>query len=165
MTYTQLPKNRITFTDNLPLVPTKDLKIFKILDTDKYINELELELYFSIYKNCCFCTDPQIAELRRGGLVVNCSIYRQPNTHTITNKNKTEEEGMGERYFSYKKSNVPFFLFSLFFLFHFFPFALLSFARLIICPSSFLLLCLFGRYRRSHHAGEARLVMPRAIWF
>ena len=40
-----------------------------------------------------------------------------------------------------------------------------SFVRLIICPSNFLLPCLFGRHLRSHHGGEARLIMPRAIWF
>ena len=38
------------------------------------------------------------------------------------------------------------------------------FVRLIICPSSFLQLCLFGRHRPSHHCGEACLIAPRAIW-
>ena len=44
------------------------------------------------------------------------------------------------------------------------PFGLFS-VRLIICPSSFLLPCLFERHRRSHYGGEARLIMPHAIWF
>ena len=126
------------------------------------------KLYFFHLQKVLFLHWSTNSRANRGGSVVNCSIYRQLNTHTIINKQKqkqSQKKGWESVIFPTRKALFLFFSFLPFSLFHFFFFAFLSFTRLIICQSNFILLCLFGRHRRSHHAGEACLIMPRAIWF
>ena len=109
---------------------TNDLNAYKIrfYEQVNFTCKLRIKLFISILvlHKIFLLHWSANSRANRGGSVVNCSIYKQLNTHTITKKNNKIKEGIGGHCFPYKKGIAPIF-FSPFFSLPFFPY----------CPSLF----------------------------